>query len=152
MSIFISCFLIKSQDDKKILASLPIGLQIFTLCDSNQYCAFRILQSDSASSNHILCFLFFFFLNQDLRSASFTCYSQTFMEETFIPFRGIKNDLKGRILCYKQDWISGFHSGTRHVIFIFCIIVVPNRLMILQLHAEELLTQVCEILPLICVL
>ncbi|KAF7838323.1 putative boron transporter 2 isoform X1 [Senna tora] len=35
------------------------------------------------------------------------------MEETFVPFRGIKNDLKGRILCYKQDWTSGFQAGTR---------------------------------------
>ncbi|MED6105998.1 putative boron transporter 2 [Stylosanthes scabra] len=35
------------------------------------------------------------------------------MEETFVPFRGIKNDLKGRILCYKQDWTSGFKAGVR---------------------------------------
>ncbi|XP_015945959.1 probable boron transporter 2 isoform X1 [Arachis duranensis] len=35
------------------------------------------------------------------------------MEETFVPFRGIKNDLKARILCYKQDWTSGFQSGFR---------------------------------------
>ncbi|KAJ7945859.1 putative Boron transporter [Quillaja saponaria] len=35
------------------------------------------------------------------------------MEETFVPFRGIKNDLKGRILCYKQDWTGGFRAGVR---------------------------------------
>ncbi|TYH98511.1 hypothetical protein ES332_A11G001700v1 [Gossypium tomentosum] len=35
------------------------------------------------------------------------------MEETFVPFRGIKNDLKGRLLCYKQDWTSGFRAGIR---------------------------------------
>ncbi|KAI4336151.1 hypothetical protein L6164_014716 [Bauhinia variegata] len=35
------------------------------------------------------------------------------MEETFVPFRGIKNDLKGRILCYRQDWASGFQAGMR---------------------------------------
>ncbi|XP_010248503.1 PREDICTED: probable boron transporter 2 [Nelumbo nucifera] len=35
------------------------------------------------------------------------------MEETFVPFRGIKNDLEGRLLCYKQDWTSGFRSGYR---------------------------------------
>ncbi|KAK8525976.1 hypothetical protein V6N13_017049 [Hibiscus sabdariffa] len=35
------------------------------------------------------------------------------MEETFVPFRGIKNDLKGRLLCYKQDWTGGFSSGIR---------------------------------------
>ncbi|KAL6524475.1 putative boron transporter 2 [Orobanche hederae] len=35
------------------------------------------------------------------------------MEETFVPFRGIKNDLKGRLLCYKQDWSSGLRAGIR---------------------------------------
>lgn len=35
------------------------------------------------------------------------------MEETFVPFRGIKNDLRGRLLCYKQDWIGGFRAGVR---------------------------------------
>ncbi|XP_061366819.1 boron transporter 1-like isoform X2 [Gastrolobium bilobum] len=35
------------------------------------------------------------------------------MEETFVPLRGIKNDLKGRIMCYKQDWTSGFQAGIR---------------------------------------
>lgn len=35
------------------------------------------------------------------------------MEETFIPFQGIKNDLKGRLMCYKQDWTSGFKAGYR---------------------------------------
>ncbi|XP_040990189.1 probable boron transporter 2 isoform X1 [Juglans microcarpa x Juglans regia] len=35
------------------------------------------------------------------------------MEETFVPFRGIKNDLKGRLLCYKQDWAGGIRAGIR---------------------------------------
>ncbi|KAM7495772.1 hypothetical protein LguiA_020186 [Lonicera macranthoides] len=35
------------------------------------------------------------------------------MEETFVPFRGIKNDLHGRLLCYKQDWTGGFKAGFR---------------------------------------
>ncbi|KAI3726966.1 hypothetical protein L1987_66773 [Smallanthus sonchifolius] len=35
------------------------------------------------------------------------------MEETFVPFRGIKKDLKGRLLCYKQDWAGGIHAGIR---------------------------------------
>ncbi|KAI3970492.1 hypothetical protein MKX01_024139 [Papaver californicum] len=35
------------------------------------------------------------------------------MEETFVPFRGIKNDIGGRLLCYKQDWTSGFKVGLR---------------------------------------
>lgn len=35
------------------------------------------------------------------------------MEETFVPFRGIKNDLQGRLLCYKQDWAGGLRAGFR---------------------------------------
>ncbi|CAN0888739.1 Probable boron transporter 2 [Linum grandiflorum] len=35
------------------------------------------------------------------------------MEETFVPFQGIKNDLKGRLLCYKQDWTGGLKAGFR---------------------------------------
>ncbi|KAK6239531.1 hypothetical protein QUC31_005000 [Theobroma cacao] len=35
------------------------------------------------------------------------------MEETFVPLRGIKNDLKGRLMCYKQDWTGGFKAGFR---------------------------------------
>ncbi|XP_043723985.1 probable boron transporter 2 isoform X1 [Telopea speciosissima] len=35
------------------------------------------------------------------------------MEETFVPFRGIKNDLKDRLFCYTQDWTGGFRSGYR---------------------------------------
>ncbi|XP_009762959.1 boron transporter 1-like isoform X2 [Nicotiana sylvestris] len=35
------------------------------------------------------------------------------MEESFVPFRGIKNDLQGRLLCYKQDWTSGIKAGFR---------------------------------------
>ncbi|KAJ9696747.1 hypothetical protein PVL29_008790 [Vitis rotundifolia] len=35
------------------------------------------------------------------------------MEETFVPFRGIKNDLRGRLMCYKQDWAGGFRAGFR---------------------------------------
>ncbi|KMT10027.1 hypothetical protein BVRB_5g122410 [Beta vulgaris subsp. vulgaris] len=35
------------------------------------------------------------------------------MEETFIPFQGIKNDLKGRLKCYKQDWTGGIQAGYR---------------------------------------
>ncbi|KAK8611900.1 hypothetical protein V6N13_131938 [Hibiscus sabdariffa] len=35
------------------------------------------------------------------------------MEETFMPLRGIKNDLRGRLMCYKQDWTGGFKAGFR---------------------------------------
>ncbi|XP_010544945.1 PREDICTED: boron transporter 1 isoform X2 [Tarenaya hassleriana] len=35
------------------------------------------------------------------------------MEETFVPFEGIRNDLKGRLTCYKQDWTGGFKAGIR---------------------------------------
>ncbi|GER56824.1 HCO3- transporter family [Striga asiatica] len=40
------------------------------------------------------------------------------MEETFVPLRGIKNDLKGRLLCYKQDWSGGLRAGIRFLSFI----------------------------------
>ncbi|KAM2257099.1 hypothetical protein ACFXTI_047384 [Malus domestica] len=35
------------------------------------------------------------------------------MEETFVPLRGIKNDLRGRLKCYKEDWTGGFKAGFR---------------------------------------
>ncbi|XP_047307861.1 probable boron transporter 2 isoform X1 [Impatiens glandulifera] len=35
------------------------------------------------------------------------------MDESFVPFRGIKNDLKGRLQCYKQDWTGGIKAGFR---------------------------------------
>ncbi|KAG2630026.1 hypothetical protein PVAP13_3KG516400 [Panicum virgatum] len=35
------------------------------------------------------------------------------MEESFVPLRGIKNDLHGRLACYKQDWTGGFRTGIR---------------------------------------
>ncbi|GAA0150414.1 secondary carrier transporter [Lithospermum erythrorhizon] len=35
------------------------------------------------------------------------------MEESFVPFRGIKNDIQGRLMCYKQDWTSGLKAGFR---------------------------------------
>jgi len=36
------------------------------------------------------------------------------MEESFVPLRGIKNDLHGRLACYKQDWTGGFRAGIRY--------------------------------------
>ncbi|KAF8039750.1 hypothetical protein BT93_B2079 [Corymbia citriodora subsp. variegata] len=35
------------------------------------------------------------------------------MEETFVPLQGIKNDLRGRLMCYRQDWSGGFRAGIR---------------------------------------
>lgn len=35
------------------------------------------------------------------------------MEESFVPLRGIKNDIRGRLTCYKQDWAGGFSAGIR---------------------------------------
>jgi hypothetical protein len=37
------------------------------------------------------------------------------MEETFVPFRGIKNDLNGRLMCYKEDWTGGLRAGFRYI-------------------------------------
>ena len=36
------------------------------------------------------------------------------MEESFVPLRGIKNDVRGRLACYKQDWTGGFSAGIRY--------------------------------------
>ncbi|KAL0429809.1 UNVERIFIED_CONTAM: Boron transporter 4 [Sesamum radiatum] len=33
------------------------------------------------------------------------------MESVKAPFRGIRKDLTGRLLCYKQDWVAGIRSG-----------------------------------------
>ncbi|GAB2282140.1 Boron transporter 1 [Dionaea muscipula] len=35
------------------------------------------------------------------------------MEETFVPFEGIKDDIQKRLLCYKQDWSGGIKAGFR---------------------------------------
>ncbi|KAL3505575.1 hypothetical protein ACH5RR_030957 [Cinchona calisaya] len=35
------------------------------------------------------------------------------MEENFAAFRGIKDDVKGRLMCYKQDWTGGIRAGLR---------------------------------------
>ncbi|KAK9139119.1 hypothetical protein Scep_008800 [Stephania cephalantha] len=35
------------------------------------------------------------------------------MEETFVPFQGIKNDIRARLMCYKQDWTGGLNAGFR---------------------------------------
>ncbi|XP_039007146.1 probable boron transporter 2 [Hibiscus syriacus] len=35
------------------------------------------------------------------------------MEESFVSFCGIKNDIRGRIRCYNQDWTSGLNAGFR---------------------------------------
>ncbi|CAN6441977.1 unnamed protein product [Victoria cruziana] len=29
------------------------------------------------------------------------------------PFKGVANDVKGRLPCYKEDWVAGFRSGCR---------------------------------------
>lgn len=38
------------------------------------------------------------------------------MEESFVPFRGIKNDIHNRLHCYKQDWSGGFKAGFRYAL------------------------------------
>ncbi|KAI3892857.1 hypothetical protein MKX03_010454 [Papaver bracteatum] len=50
------------------------------------------------------------------------------MEETFVPFQGIKNDIRGRLKCYKQDWTSGLSAGVRILApttFIFFASAIP---------------------------
>jgi len=50
-------------------------------------------------------------------------FSPVIMEETFVPLRGIKNDLRGRLRCYKQDWTGGFKSGFRYLI---SLVIIQN--------------------------
>jgi len=33
------------------------------------------------------------------------------MESLKAPFKGVKNDLRGRALHYKDDWTTGLYSG-----------------------------------------
>jgi hypothetical protein len=40
-----------------------------------------------------------------------------------VPLRGIKNDLRGRLRCYKQDWTGGFKSGFRYLI---SLVIIQN--------------------------
>lgn len=47
-------------------------------------------------------------LVQDLIVVAFISEIMEYMKT---PFRGILNDVKGRIACYKQDWVAGIHSG-----------------------------------------
>ncbi|XP_043725114.1 probable boron transporter 2 isoform X3 [Telopea speciosissima] len=50
------------------------------------------------------------------------------MEETFIPFRGIKNDLHGRLMCYREDWTGGLKAGFRILaptLYIFFASAIP---------------------------
>ncbi|KVH98012.1 Bicarbonate transporter, C-terminal [Cynara cardunculus var. scolymus] len=38
-------------------------------------------------------------------------YTDEGMENMKSPFRGIAGDIRGRALCYKQDWVAGIRSG-----------------------------------------
>lgn len=33
-------------------------------------------------------------------------------------FQGVKNDVKGKLRCYKHDWISGLRAGFRYINFL----------------------------------
>ncbi|KAL0330253.1 UNVERIFIED_CONTAM: Boron transporter 4 [Sesamum radiatum] len=50
------------------------------------------------------------------------------MENLKTPFKGVKNDLKGRLACYKKDWVdacgSGFWAPTAYVFFASALPVI----------------------------
>ncbi|KAF8011685.1 hypothetical protein BT93_J2078 [Corymbia citriodora subsp. variegata] len=52
------------------------------------------------------------------------------MESIKSPLKGIREDLRGRALCYKQDWINGLRSGIRKSLctklVIGCSILAPT--------------------------
>ncbi|KAL4286978.1 hypothetical protein AHAS_Ahas19G0140200 [Arachis hypogaea] len=56
------------------------------------------------------------------------------MEEIFVPFRGIKNDLQGRFMGYKQDWIGGLNAGFRCFFLQFQIFHLENNWKEIQVH------------------
>lgn len=45
-----------------------------------------------------------------------------------MPFSGIKNDLKGRLMCFKQDWTSGLTAGFRYNLFLDAITYIVSSL------------------------
>ncbi|EHA8589710.1 Bicarbonate transporter, eukaryotic [Cocos nucifera] len=50
------------------------------------------------------------------------------MDPIEAPFRGVSKDVKGRVSCYKQDWIGGFNSGFRMLaptVYIFFASALP---------------------------
>lgn len=42
---------------------------------------------------------------------------QSEMKHIKTPFREIRNDVRGRAACYKQDWIAGIRSGLGYFLF-----------------------------------
>lgn len=38
------------------------------------------------------------------------------MEKTSVPFAVIKKDLRGWLMCCKQDWTGGFRAGLRCIL------------------------------------
>lgn len=49
------------------------------------------------------------------------CETKEIMEESFVPFRGINDDIQGRLKCYKQDWTGGLRAGFRYVSLAFLV-------------------------------
>lgn len=49
------------------------------------------------------------------------------MENLRAPFRGIGNDVRGRLQCYKQDWTYGLRSGIGYSIFFDNLLVTIGR-------------------------
>nr|XP_019706944.2 boron transporter 4 [Elaeis guineensis]XP_029121176.1 boron transporter 4 [Elaeis guineensis]XP_029121177.1 boron transporter 4 [Elaeis guineensis] len=50
------------------------------------------------------------------------------MDPIKAPFRGVSKDIRGRVSCYKQDWIGGFNSGFRILaptVYIFFASALP---------------------------
>ncbi|KAK3033874.1 hypothetical protein RJ639_032779, partial [Escallonia herrerae] len=42
-----------------------------------------------------------------------SCTTASAMDNMKAPFKGVANDVRGRMLCYKQDWVSALCSGAR---------------------------------------
>lgn len=59
------------------------------------------------------------------------------MENMKSPFQGVIKDVRGRLSCYKQDWIAGLSSGLRYDLFCMCRVI---NLRLVEEHFDTLHT------------
>lgn len=68
-----------------------------------------------------------------------------------MPLRGIKNDLHGRLACYKQDWTGGFRAGIRYGLkSLNANLIFVRNLGIVLLTIRNLASAWCKNLETLC--
>lgn len=80
-------------------------------------CRFGVVKAHLSDLGNDLtcCKAWFFVYNLEIWYYCLSIQESGTMEETFVPFRGIRNDLQGRFMCYKQDWTGGLKAGFRYI-------------------------------------